>query len=85
MNPYLFVCTECLSDQSLNPEKNLWVQNGQTPPCKYCGGIVIYIEAETKEELAEARKRSLMQYNRQRGLQLYLTSLLPKYVYAHAR
>lgn len=41
----LFTCTECGSDQEVNPYKNQWIQSGvDTLPCKFCGGVAIYIE-----------------------------------------
>lgn len=44
-NDGIFVCTECKSDQRINPYKNIWVQQeGITPPCKLCGGVVVYVE-----------------------------------------
>lgn len=58
----VFVCTECHSDQIIDPYKNLWVQGGQTPPCKFCGGVVIFIDDET------ARQNALKQSDRQRGI-----------------
>ena len=68
MNPYVFVCSECHSDQRIDPMKNSWVQNNVVPPCRYCGGVCIYVEANTQEELAIARKNALRQSDNGRGL-----------------
>lgn len=58
----LFVCTECQSDQSLDPYNNLWVQSGNTPPCRYCGGVVVFLDNP------DGRNDAIRQSNRQRGI-----------------
>lgn len=68
MQPYLFVCTECHSDQKINPEKNVWVQDNIVPPCRYCGGVCLYIEADTTDKLQKLRIDALRQSDNSRGL-----------------
>lgn len=68
VSPYCFVCIECHSDQRINPFSNSWVQQGMIPPCKFCGGIVIYVEAESPDELVTQRANALKQNNRERGV-----------------
>lgn len=48
----VFVCTECKSDQRLDPYTNTWVQSGMTPPCKMCGGVVIYVDNSDNRDSA---------------------------------
>jgi hypothetical protein len=48
----MFLCTSCGSEQAhKNPMRDPFIQNGQggggnepIAPCKYCGGVVIYLE-----------------------------------------
>lgn len=68
VKPYCFTCTECHSDQRINPFTNVWVQDGKTPPCKACGGIVLYVEADSWEELAYLRQVMIANSNTKRGL-----------------
>lgn len=66
VSPYCFVCTECHSDQRINPYTNVWVGDGKTPPCKNCGGVVIFVEAPTWEALQHARSVTLQEINLRR-------------------
>lgn len=63
---YVFVCSECHSDQILDPFKNTWVQNGLTPPCRYCGGVTVYVEGNSSEQLQELRSQALRQLDARR-------------------
>lgn len=66
-NPhYVFVCSECHSDQLLDPFKNTWVQNGMMPPCRYCGGVTVYVEGNSSEELQKLRGDALRQLDARR-------------------
>lgn len=59
-----FVCIECKSDQVFDPYKDKWVQQGMTPPCKYCGGVVEFISSDDEKD----REQFLQRSDRRRGL-----------------
>ena len=58
-DPGVFVCTECHSDQHFDPEKNIWVQDaGMPPPCRYCGGVVMYVmDKNNRQSAVKVRDR----------------------------
>lgn len=59
----MFTCTECLSDQEINPYTNQWIQSGHDQiVCKFCGGVAIYMEHP------EHRDQIIAQWSRQRGI-----------------
>lgn len=70
VDPYVFVCSECSANQRIDPYTNPWVADMKTPPCRYCGGVVLYVSADTQEELVRARDNALKQKNRERGVPL---------------
>lgn len=44
------VCTECKSDQPMSyMMNNPFAQAGQSVPCKYCGGVVIIVYREIRD------------------------------------
>jgi hypothetical protein len=56
------VCSECQSDQpNQYMERSPFAQAGQSPPCKYCGGVVILVYRESRDQ-------ALREANRERGL-----------------
>jgi len=56
------VCSECKSDQPMRYMYNdPFAQEGKVVPCKYCGGVVIIV-------YREARDNSLDSSDRERGL-----------------
>lgn len=62
-----FLCMTCGSPQiGKDPHKDPFIQNGQggegasmISPCKFCGGVVLYIEDEANAQsaLTSARKK----------------------------
>jgi hypothetical protein len=56
------LCTDCGSDQ---PERYMYSspfsQQGNSPPCKYCGGVVVVTYRENK-------MKTLMQSKKSRGI-----------------
>lgn len=56
------VCSECKSDQPMKAMYNSgFAQGGSAPVCKYCGGVVIIVYRESRDQ-------SLDQADRERGV-----------------
>lgn len=56
------VCSECKSDQPMKAMYNSgFAQSGSAAVCKYCGGVVIIIYRESRDQ-------SLDQSDRERGV-----------------
>ena len=57
------VCSECKSDQpDQYMERNTFAQAGLSVPCKYCGGVVIIVYREVRDQ-------TLNNSDRARGIQ----------------
>lgn len=63
----MFLCTSCNSEQAYkNPWQDPFIQKGQggggnapIAPCKYCGGVVIYIDRrEDRDSVMRSHYRS---------------------------
>jgi len=45
------VCTECKSDQPMHYMYNSpFAQDGKSVPCKYCGGVVVIVYREIRDQ-----------------------------------
>lgn len=45
------VCSECKSDQPMSYMYNSpFTQGGKAVPCKYCGGVVVIVYREARDE-----------------------------------
>jgi len=45
------VCSECKSDQPMSYMYNSpFAQGGKAVPCKYCGGVVVIVYREARDE-----------------------------------
>lgn len=45
------VCSECKSDQPMSYMYNSpFAQEGKAVPCKYCGGVVVIVYRESRNE-----------------------------------
>ncbi len=45
------VCSECKSDQPMSYMYNSpFAQEGKVVPCKYCGGVVVIVYREARDE-----------------------------------
>lgn len=56
------VCSECKSDQPMSYMYNSpFAQEGKAVPCKYCGGVVVIV-------YREARNESLKDSDNNRGI-----------------
>jgi hypothetical protein len=45
------VCSECKSDQPMSYMYNSpFAQGGKVVPCKYCGGVVVIVYREARDE-----------------------------------
>jgi hypothetical protein len=56
------LCSECKSDQMDSTMfRSVFAQNGVSPVCKYCGGVVIIV-------MRSQREQAINQLDRERGL-----------------